>query len=167
MIDITMTTTLRPGIIDRTLKTFCENLFTKPDDYRLIFNIDLVGENIDPMEVVKVCNSYFSNIKYKISKEPHFGKAFKWCWEQTRTEYVFHMNEDWELLLYVDINHMLDIMKRNESNPTLSEIFLKIFEGTFHPEGWKILPFLETINEKAKVKPCLYVLLSERIEQIF
>jgi hypothetical protein len=114
-IDITMPTTLRPGILDKTLKSFTSNVFTDKDRYRFIFNIDPIGENCNQEDVVKIVNKYFDNILYNMAEEPSFPKAFKWCWDQVEADFVFHMNEDWELLRPININNMINILKENKN----------------------------------------------------
>ena len=52
--DITMTAVRRPEVIEKTLKSFTENLFTTPDDHTLIVNIDPIGEGTNK-EVIEVC----------------------------------------------------------------------------------------------------------------
>ena len=114
MIDITMPTTLRPALLDRTLESFTKNVFTERERYRFIFNIDPVGEaGCSPMDVVDVANKYFDNILYNIADEPSFPKAFIWCWEQAESDYLFHMNEDWEILRLINIDHMIKILEEN------------------------------------------------------
>lgn len=115
-IDITMPTTLRPVILDRTLKSFTEKVFTEKDRYRLIFNIDPVGEKGCKSEnVIEVASKYFDNILYNIAEEPSFPKAFKWCWNHAETNFIFHMNEDWELLRAINIDHMIRLLKENQN----------------------------------------------------
>ena len=116
-VDITMPTTLRPSVLERTLSSFCENLFTERDRYRLIMNIDQVGEDCSPMDVVRVASEFFSSVSFRVSDSPSFPMAFKWCWMQTQTPFVFHMNEDWELRRHVDIDHMIELMAKT---PTLA-----------------------------------------------
>jgi hypothetical protein len=43
-IDITMTAVIRPTILERTLESIVKNIVTKEHRFRLIINIDPVGE---------------------------------------------------------------------------------------------------------------------------
>ena len=110
MIDITMVATLRPDILRRTLKSWCRNMFTDRDRYRLILHIDAIGEDCEPSDVLKVAKHYFSNIKYNISfTEFSHAKAFKWCWDQVESGYVMHVDDDWELVKEVNIDDLIKI----------------------------------------------------------
>jgi len=112
MIDITMTATVRPDIIRRTLKSYCKNLLQERDRYRLIINIDPVGEDIKPEKVIKTCESFFKNIVFNIPKEPSFPKAVIWTWNQVESDFAFHLEDDWLLEKYIDINDMIRILNK-------------------------------------------------------
>ena len=62
MIDITMTAVRRPKVIDKTLKSFTKHIFKNQKDYRLIINIDPVGEGHSNNKVIDVCEKYFENL---------------------------------------------------------------------------------------------------------
>lgn len=115
-IDITMTATIRPDILQATLKSFFKGLFSENiDKFRLIINIDLIGdERYIPEDVLNICKSYFKNDKliYNISKNPSFPKAVKWVWENSDADYIFHLEDDWLLNKKIDINHMIDILDK-------------------------------------------------------
>ena len=117
-IDITMTATLRPEIIERTLSTFKQNLF-KNHPCRLIINIDPVGLDVKPMEIVDLCGRYFREITFNIAQQPSFPKAFIWTWQQVETDYLFHLEDDWCLLREVDLQKMLDLMEKHKDLATL------------------------------------------------
>jgi hypothetical protein len=110
-----MPTTLRPSILNRTLKTFTKNLFLDKSRFRFIFNIDPVGENCLPEDIVDIASTYFDNILYNIAETPSFPKAFIWCWQQASSDYLFHMNEDWELVRPLDIDVMIDLLEKNKN----------------------------------------------------
>lgn len=114
-IDITMTAVLRPEIIKGTLESFCQNLFVGDRDrYRLIINVDPVGEKVKPEKIVKTCRPYFDNIVYNISSEPSFPKAVIWTWKQVEANYVFHLEDDWQINKFIDINHMISILEKRK-----------------------------------------------------
>jgi len=114
-IDITMTSVLRPSIVEETLKSFCKNIFIDRDRYRLIINIDLVGEDVKAKEILKVCARYFNKVIHNIPREPSFPKAVIWAWSQTTADWVFHLEDDWLITRPVDIDDMLSILKSNSS----------------------------------------------------
>lgn len=120
-IDITTTATIRPGLLERTYSSFNENLFGRlPHDYRVIINIDPVGNmKYGPEAVIKVAQSFFNNVTFNVTESGNFAKAWRWCWNQVDADYVFHLEEDWLLLRPVNINHMIKILNTNKSLATL------------------------------------------------
>lgn len=120
-IDIITTATLRPKILDYTLNSFCEKMLKEQSRYRLIINIDPIGENIKPKEVLKVAEKYFDNIIYNIPDKPCFTKAVIWCWSQIKYEYLFNLEDDWELLIPINIDSMITIL---DNHPDMSGLRL-------------------------------------------
>ena len=115
MLDITTTATIRPSLFHQTLKSFTENLFVDQKEYRLILNVDPIGEDLDPIEVVKVGQQFFDNVVYNIPDKPNFAQACKWCWGMTTSKYIFHLEDDWELSRKIFINDMISIMNNNKN----------------------------------------------------
>lgn len=116
MIDITMTAVLRPQVLDKTLSGFCTNLFGDMSNYRLVVNIDPVGDDVTYIDVLNVIYKYFDKdaVVYNAPEKPHFGKAVVWCWNNIENEYVFHLEDDWDLIKKVDINRMMFILNKNK-----------------------------------------------------
>lgn len=113
MIDITMTACKRPEIIERTLSSFRERMFDGSE--RLIINVDNAGlDNISQYDIVELARRYFSKITYRTPKNPSFPDAFKWVWLQAKADYIFHLEDDWELLQPVDVTEMLSVMSKNK-----------------------------------------------------
>lgn len=113
--DICMTAVIRPSIIEKTLKSFTENLFIIPDDHRLIINIDPVGDtdkNVD--DVLKVCYKYFKNIKYNIPNNQSFPKAVIWAWSQINSKYIMHIEDDWILKRPIDTFKLINPLQKNK-----------------------------------------------------
>ena len=113
-IDITMTAVKRPEILRRTLESFCNNLFTEKDRYRLIINIDSIGEKVKPKVILKICKRFFKEeqIIYNVSVTASFPAAVIWTWQQVEAPWVFHLEDDWIINMPVDINDMIEIMKK-------------------------------------------------------
>jgi len=122
-IDITMTATLRPGIINETLESYCSKIFKERDRYRLIVNIDPVGEGVKAKEVIKVCKNYFNDVIFNIPDKPSFPNAVIWVWSQIdpKSKFVFHLEDDWLLGRDIDINDMIKIL---DSHPTFAYLRL-------------------------------------------
>jgi glycosyltransferase involved in cell wall biosynthesis len=112
-IDILMVATLRPDILKRTLDSWCKNMLTDRNRYRLVLHIDAIGEDCKPEEILNIAKSYFSDIKYKINlKDFSHSKAFQWTWDQAETEYVLMIDDDWELLKEIDINNLITVHRK-------------------------------------------------------
>ncbi len=111
-VDITMTAVLRPSILDQSLSTIVKNVVDDQDRFKLIINIDPIGEDVDPMVMVKVSQSHFKTVVYNIPKEPSFPKAVKWVWMNSDAPYVFHWEDDVSIFRPISIEHMIEIHKK-------------------------------------------------------
>jgi len=111
-VDITMVAVIRPDLVRRTLKTIVANIVDDPERFKLILNIDPIGEKIKPEKVAKIAKEYFGNVIYNIPKKPSFAKAVKWVWENSNTPYIFHIEDDWDIARKININHMIKIMMK-------------------------------------------------------
>jgi hypothetical protein len=120
-IDICMTSTIRPKILEITLKSFLTNMLKDQSKFRLIINIDPIGENLSQKVILKVAKKYFDDIIHNYPKEPSFTKAVHWCWSKATSKYIFHLEEDWRLLIPINIYSMITIL---ESYPKLSTLRL-------------------------------------------
>lgn len=121
MIDITMTATIRPEILKTTLESFCQNMFTDRSKYRLIINIDPIGEDTKPKYILYTAQKYFDNIVHRYSTESNFTKAMIWSWSQVQSDYVFNLQDDWRLLRPINIDDMIEILN---TNPKLASLRL-------------------------------------------
>lgn len=113
-VDFTMTSVLRPALFDETLSTIQKNILepNSSHDYRLILNVDPVGEDVPPKMMVRTARKYFENIVYNIPEEPSFPKAVKWAWSQVEAPYVFHWEDDVFIWRPIDVNHMMGILDK-------------------------------------------------------
>lgn len=115
-IDITMSAVIRPLILDTTLQSFCENLFNQnKHEYRLIMNVDPIGDDIRRKSMIKTARKYFENIILNEPENPGFTKAVIWCWSKVTADYVFHLEDDWILLNKIDMDSMIKILDKNSS----------------------------------------------------
>ena len=121
-IAITMTATLRPTILRKTLNSFCSNCFNM--DEVLIINIDPVGihdtEHMCVTDTIECIISEYWSRRNSILYTPlhaSFPAAFKRVWQkaaQTDFDYIFHLEDDWQLLRGVDLSDMIHLMEENE-----------------------------------------------------
>lgn len=114
-IDITTTATIRPSLLDDTFSSFRKNMLTDEYKYRLIINIDPIGEDLKRKFVLKVAEKYFDEIICNYPATPGFTKAVIWCWSQTQSDFIFHLEEDWKLLTKINIDYMIEILESNKS----------------------------------------------------
>ena len=113
-IDITMTATIRPKIINKTLNSFANNLLSNDHNYRLIVNIDNIGNlNKNHNNVLNICRKYFKNIVYNTPEHPNFAKAIKWTWSNVDSDIVFHLEDDWIIRRKIDINFLLYLIEKH------------------------------------------------------
>ena len=133
LIDITITATRRPELLDATLSSFSKYLFHTEMPTRVIINVDPAGNDIDSAAVVAVCHRYFSSVFANCPKSASFPVAFKWVWSQVEAPFVFHLEEDWVLTRHIDIWAMLDAMYRN---PDLAILRLPYRPVTDTSKNW-------------------------------
>ena len=112
-VDITMTAVIRPKILTRCLESIKRKIVKDQTNFRLIINVDPIGENTKPGKVVKLAQKFFDNVIYNIPKEPSFPKAVKWVWSQSDAPYVFHIEDDWVFNEDIDIDNMVKILRGN------------------------------------------------------
>ncbi|MBW1998579.1 MAG: glycosyltransferase family 2 protein [Deltaproteobacteria bacterium] len=108
MIEILMTATKRPEIIERTLRSFKANLFRNIPT-KVIVNIDPVGPGTTK-DVLDVIGEYFRVKSVNLPEVPHFGKAFKWVWSQAEADLCFWLEDDWELIRPLSLLDMMEVM---------------------------------------------------------
>ena len=118
-IDITMTAVIRPAIIERTLKSIVENIVTKGNKFRLVINIDPVGEKVKPKMVMRVAKKYFKDIVFNHARHPSFPKAVIWVWRNSDAPYIFHIEDDWSINRKIDVNKMINILDNHDDLSSL------------------------------------------------
>jgi len=133
-IDITITATIRPKILNKTLDSFTKNIFTDKNRYRCIINIDPVGDKRSRKEdVITVAHKYFDDVVVNEPKKASFPSSVIWLWENTLSDYVFHLEDDWTVNRSIDIDDMIGILDRYSSICTV-----RLSKGTMGAGG-KIL----------------------------
>ena len=111
-LDITMTATLRPEIISKTLNSIKTHIVGKDVEPRLIVNIDPIGEQIRQKDILKVIEKNFSNVIYNFPKEPSFAKAVRWVWQQSESDFIFHIEDDWIFSKKILVSNMINILNK-------------------------------------------------------
>jgi len=133
MLDITTTACIRPDILRQTFSSFKQNLL-RDFPCRLIINIDPVGDDVKQQAVLDVCCDYFDTVVCRMPEKPNFPAAFLWCWRQVKSDYVLHLEDDWELLRSVPYPDMIAELDRQ---PNLALLRLSAFRsGTHNMKCW-------------------------------
>jgi hypothetical protein len=111
-IDITMTGVLRPKILKGTLINIYEKV-CKGDTsrFRLIINIDPIGEPVKAKSIIPLAEKWFK-VVWNVSSEPSFPKAVKWVWSQAEAPYIFHWEDDVDILRDIDVDDMIQILNK-------------------------------------------------------
>jgi len=114
--DITMTAVRRPEVIEKTLKSFTENLFVIPEDHRLIVNIDPIGDEDDKHnnKTISILKKYFPNIVIFEPNSPSFPKAVIRIWKEVKSNLFFHLEDDWILKRPIFMNELTQPLKQNK-----------------------------------------------------
>lgn len=103
-ISFTTTAMPRPELLERTYKSFMQNLpwldFKKIE---LFINIDRFPHGVEGVEaktesVIEIASKYFGKVTCNRSYYSSFPRAVKWIFAQPQTEFVFNLEDDWELL---------------------------------------------------------------------
>jgi len=138
MINITITATKRHEILKRTLWSFKQNLF-KDYPVRIIINIDPVGPDQHHFTSVATCRRIFpgTEVNYRAPERPNFSEGFKWTWEQSQTDFIFHLEDDWELLREIDLKDMIDMLNRHKDLALLRLPQFKSTENTM--KNWNLI----------------------------
>lgn len=134
MLEITITATRRPEILRRTLTSFYRHLF-KQHPTRVIINVDPVGDDMSSWDVAQIPHEFTKEVIMRCPKIPSFPDAFKWCWESTTSDLVFHLEDDWELLHDVDLSKMIDVMN---GSSVLQILRLPMWKTTDVSKNWSV-----------------------------
>ncbi len=100
-LDVVVIAIKRPQILRLCLETFKKNLLNQ-FDVRIIINVDPVGEeNCSQRDIVNIAKEYFPNVISRTPKKGNFSKAVHWAWSQVKTEFFFHLEDDWLLKSFI------------------------------------------------------------------
>ena len=96
-LDVVVIAIKRPEILRLCLETFKRNLLNQ-FDVRIIINVDPVGEeNYSQKDIVNIAKEYFPKVISRTPRKGNFSKAVYWGWRQVKTEFFFHLEDDWLL----------------------------------------------------------------------
>ena len=125
IMDFTMTAMARHEIVNNTLKSFSKNLKgINLKDCRLIVNIDPLPPKVKRKNVIKIGRRYFGDVIYNLPPVANFTAACNWVWSNAETEYIFHVEDDWELTTPISVPK---ILRHFENNETLLQVILRAY----------------------------------------
>jgi len=127
--DFTTTAMTRPEILETTLESFSKNLEDiNLKDCRLVINIDPLPPGIKRKYVINVAEKYFKKVEYNLPTVANFTAAVNWIWKTANTEYIFHLEDDWELLEPVSMNTIIEYFRRNRK---LLQVILRAYRYNY------------------------------------
>lgn len=156
-----MTSIGRADLVKKTLSSFRDKMFQSYDNYRLIINIDhFKGHQSlsDPYDLLNnVIYKFFKkeNVLYNI-KSPNFPQAVHWCFSQTASDFVFVLQEDFELLHNVDFKIVKNILS---DNPNIASVRFLLDKGNTNriiKNKKMINKYCFLHNNSLSLNPCLF-----------
>ena len=124
MIEFTTTAVNRPEVLDKTYSSFRKNLLgVDMSECTLNINIDPIPDG-DRQGVIDVCNKYFKETRCNLPDEPNFTNAYSWIFSSARTDVIFNLEDDWQLIKPVDISPFIEMLRNNEE---LMEVALRAY----------------------------------------
>lgn len=123
--DFTTTAMARPMIVDRTFASFSKNLQDIDlKECRLFINIDPLPSGVKRKKVIAVAKKYFKEVHYNLPKKANFTAAVNWIWSNAESEFIFNLEDDWELIRPVSVPHLLTYFEKREN---LFQVILRAY----------------------------------------
>jgi hypothetical protein len=113
--------------------------------FRLILNIDPIGEDIHPQQIASIARDIFPDMVYRVAEKSSFPLAVKWIWSQVTSKYFLNMEDDFEVVKELDLNKMISIM---EEYPRMGS--LRICRGKIdlkRVKGKRRMQWSEPVND--------------------
>ena len=102
----TTTAMPRPELLERTYASFSANLsWLDFKQMKLFLHLDRYPWRLDDSEdakaeqVVEIAQKYFGEVVVKRGEYPNFSNAVKWIFTNADKDYIFNLEDDWELLV--------------------------------------------------------------------
>jgi hypothetical protein len=125
-LSVTTNALARPEIVERTFASFSENLVgVSFKDIDLFLNVDPIPKDKAKIEeVVEVGNRFFRTVYVRTPPTPNMPLALNWTWEQTQTDVILNLEDDWILESPVDT---LQIHEAFKLDPKLVQVVLRAY----------------------------------------
>lgn len=109
ILEITTTATLRPELLEITLRSFYNRLFFKFERTRLFINIDPIGGSQNCYEsMLHISKQYCDEVIENTPETASFSKSAQWAWSQVSEPFFLHLEDDWLLKKNIDPNIILN-----------------------------------------------------------
>jgi len=121
----------RMELIYKTISSHMENLLGKAE-CGAVLTVDPVGHEQDTaMKIINLIELFMPVELSREALEANFGRAMYSLWSMAANfkdqyDYVFNLEDDWELMQKLDINEMIEIL---ESEPDLALLRLPQFQS--------------------------------------
>jgi hypothetical protein len=116
---VCITATKRLEILFKTMSSMMEKLLWRAE-CEAIVNVDPVGfEQDSALKILRLVELFLPVAFSREALTPHFGQAFHALWNMASDRYqdydfVFHLEDDWEMIESVDIRDMVKILEVEE-----------------------------------------------------
>jgi len=112
MLDVTITATLRPELLERTLQSFRESV-NSSWGFRCLLNVDPVGGgSLD--QLTRTAQAHFDHIVIRTPKKADWLNAIKWLWMRVKSPVFFHLEDDWVFNRPVSADSVVDIFEQEK-----------------------------------------------------
>jgi hypothetical protein len=153
MITFTTTATVRPELIEATYLNFTNNLKgINLKKCELVINIDPMPTDrlLERPKIIEIAKKYFGTVTYNFPEVANFPMALRWVWTNTKTQYVFNLEDDWRLGANIEIPQLIKIL---ENNPNAIGVSLNAYLFASNPNRIRLSPGLfrgDWVREVAK-----------------
>ncbi|WP_146735157.1 hypothetical protein [Thioclava sp. F1Mire-8] len=95
-IDLLLLCGARPPLLEITLQSFSENVFSNFKIANVFANIDkFQGGESEVRQVEEIILQYFPNAVLRKPDTPSFTRAVMWLWGSVRSPFCLHLEDDW------------------------------------------------------------------------
>jgi hypothetical protein len=121
LLSVTTTAMLRPDLLRRTYASFQKHL--KDVDFKYL----TLYINVDPApagkytadDVLAVARRFFGTVVSRCSAKPNFTAAINWLWSQADTQFILHLEDDWEM---INDTRMADVYRAFDAHPGIYQV---------------------------------------------
>ena len=140
-IDLTITSVVRPDLLEKVLESFSNKTFFKSrGKYQInaILNIDPIGDpEYSFVDVMDVVTKFYPYLYANNPLKPNFSKAVQWVWSNSSADYVFHLEDMWIFRDYINLEIMVDILNNHPRIACVNLHKVMLADGSPEPNFYK------------------------------